>query len=85
MCMQNENGEEWAINEEENEKSEDKERKRKEKSCWKITLNVQVQQRPNFNKYSVLSSVLYVFNGMLQVGKTYLNAGVNLGPGTWIP
>lgn len=52
MCMQNENEEEQAINEEENEKSEDKEENRKEKLCWKITLNVQVLERPNSNKDS---------------------------------
>lgn len=79
--MRNENEEEQAINEEEDEKSEDKEGKRKEKSYWKIN----VQQRPNSNKDSLFSSVSFVFNGVLQVVKKYLSAGVNLGPGTWIP
>lgn len=69
MCMWNENEEEQAINEEENEKSEDKEGKRKEKSYQKITLNVQVQQRPKSTKDSVLFSVSYVFKGVLQVEK----------------
>lgn len=85
MSLQNGNEEEQAINEEENGNSEDKEGKRKEKSYWKKILNVQMQQRPNSNKDSVLFSVSYVFKGVLQVRKTYVNAGVNLGPGTWIP
>lgn len=83
MCSKT--GEEQAINEEENEKSEDKEGKREENSYWKITLNVQVQQRPNSSKNSAIFSVSYVFKGVLWVERKYLNAGENLGPRTWIP
>lgn len=67
--MQNENEEKQAINEEEIEKSEDKEGMRKEKLHQKITFNVQVQQKPNSNKDSVLFIVSYVFKGVLQVEK----------------
>lgn len=62
-----------------------KERGKKSHIGKKKKLNVQVQRRPTFNKDSVLFSVSYVFKGVLQVRKTHLGAGVNLGPGTWIP
>lgn len=39
----------------------------------------------NSNKDSVFFSVSYVFKGVLWVGKKNLSAGLNLGPGTWIP
>lgn len=83
--MWNKAGEEHAINEEENEKSEDKEGKRKEKSNWKITLKVQVQLRPTSNKDSAIFSVSSVFKGVLWAERKYLNAEENLGPRTWIP
>lgn len=43
-------------------------KEREEESCWKITLNVPIQQRP------AVFGVSYIFKGVLWVERKYLNA-----------